>query len=83
MEKRGQGALEYLLLIGGAVLIAVIVIAVITGLAGNTGNQVSAGAKCASYQGYDVCTGDTACKAVDSAGVRTADPAKFAVCRAA
>jgi uncharacterized protein (UPF0333 family) len=32
---KGQGALEYLLLIGGAVLVAVIVIVIMTGLAGN------------------------------------------------
>jgi len=31
MNKQGQGALEYLLLIGGAVLVASIVIALITG----------------------------------------------------
>ena len=31
-EKKGQGALEYLLLIGGAVLIAVIVITLVLGL---------------------------------------------------
>jgi len=32
MNSRGQGALEYLLLIGGAVLVAAIVIALITGI---------------------------------------------------
>ena len=31
MEKKGQGALEYLLIIGGAVLVAAITIALITG----------------------------------------------------
>ncbi len=38
MEKRGQGALEYLLLIGGAVLIAAIVIVILTTL-GTGGSQ--------------------------------------------
>lgn len=33
MNKRGQGALEYLLLIGGAILIAAIVLTVMTGMA--------------------------------------------------
>lgn len=32
MDVKGQGALEYLLLIGGAVLVAAIVIALITGI---------------------------------------------------
>jgi uncharacterized protein (UPF0333 family) len=37
-NKKGQGALEYLLLIGGAVLIAVIVIALLVGM-GSSGRQ--------------------------------------------
>jgi hypothetical protein len=32
MEKKGQGALEYMILIAGAVLVAAIVIAIVTGL---------------------------------------------------
>ena len=36
MERKGQGALEYLLLIGGAVLIAVIVITLLLGLGGTS-----------------------------------------------
>lgn len=39
MEKKGQGALEYLLLIGGAVLVAVIVITLLLGLTESSGNQ--------------------------------------------
>jgi len=35
MDNKAQGALEYLLLIGGAVLIAAVVIVILTGLAGN------------------------------------------------
>ncbi len=34
MDCKAQGALEYLLLIGGAILIAAVVIVVLTGLAG-------------------------------------------------
>lgn len=36
MDNRGQGALEYLLLIGGAVLIATIVLLIIIGSSQNT-----------------------------------------------
>ena len=36
MDKRGQGALEYLLLIGGAVLIATIVLLIIIGSTDST-----------------------------------------------
>lgn len=36
MEERAQGALEYLLLIGGAIVIAVLVITIVSGLS-NTG----------------------------------------------
>lgn len=39
-NKKGQGALEYLLLIGGAVLIAVIVIALLVGM-GSSGRQTT------------------------------------------
>ena len=35
-RKKAQGALEYLLLIGGAVLIAVIVIALLVGMGGQS-----------------------------------------------
>ena len=33
LNKKGQGALEYLLLIGGAVLVAAVVLSLITGIA--------------------------------------------------
>ncbi|MBN2127217.1 MAG: class III signal peptide-containing protein [Candidatus Diapherotrites archaeon] len=39
MDNKAQGALEYLLLIGGAVLVAVIVIALMSGM-GQQGSQV-------------------------------------------
>ncbi len=38
MDSKGQGALEYLLLIGGAVLIAAIVISVLTTMSGQGKN---------------------------------------------
>ncbi|MFH0970910.1 MAG: class III signal peptide-containing protein [Candidatus Diapherotrites archaeon] len=40
MDNRGQGALEYLLLIGGAVLIATIVLLIIIGSANQTDNII-------------------------------------------
>ncbi len=46
MNRKGQGALEYLLLIGGAVLVAVIVITLLLGIAeqGETDTQATADA---------------------------------------
>ena len=41
MDEKGQGALEYLLLIGGAVLVAVVVIVLILQLGKGTGGQVN------------------------------------------
>ncbi|MEW6294773.1 MAG: class III signal peptide-containing protein [Candidatus Diapherotrites archaeon] len=41
MENKAQGALEYLLLIGGAVLIAAIVIVILTSL-GSSGSSTNA-----------------------------------------
>ncbi len=44
MDNRGQGALEYLLLIGGAVLIAAVVISLLVSMAGqgtNSADQAS------------------------------------------
>ena len=45
MDNKGQGALEYLLLIGGAVLIAAIVIVVLNSLAGSGSNSANLGSK--------------------------------------
>ncbi len=52
MERKGQGALEYLLLIGGAILVAVIVISILVGLGGSGGveaGRAAADAGCAKY----------------------------------
>ena len=52
MNMKGQGALEYLLLIGGAVLVAAVVLSVITGLVGQGGTAAqtrATDALCASY----------------------------------
>lgn len=44
MEEKAQGALEYLLLIAGAVLVAAIVIVLLSGLTGTPGNAANTGA---------------------------------------
>lgn len=41
MDSKGQGALEYLLLIGGAVLIATIVLLIIISTSASTNNIIS------------------------------------------
>lgn len=41
MDNKGQGALEYLLLIGGAVLIATIVLLIIIGSTGQTNTIIN------------------------------------------
>lgn len=41
MDEKGQGALEYLLLIGGAVLVAVVVIVLILGMGKGTAGNVN------------------------------------------
>ncbi|MCX6799058.1 MAG: class III signal peptide-containing protein [Candidatus Diapherotrites archaeon] len=55
MEKKGQGALEYLLLIGGAVLVAAIVIALLAGLPGGSANPAN-GTFCAGKATFADCT---------------------------
>jgi uncharacterized protein (UPF0333 family) len=41
MDNKAQGALEYLLLIGGAVLVAAVVIVVLTGMAQTQQESIS------------------------------------------
>lgn len=41
MDSKGQGALEYLLLIGGAILIAAFVLVMLSGLGTTTSNQAN------------------------------------------
>lgn len=66
MDKKGQGALEYLLLIGGAVLVAVIVVVLllnITHAGTNTTTTVAGGALCTQLSAAagagtgDACSG--------------------------
>ncbi len=57
MNIKGQGALEYLLLIGGAVLVAAIVIALVTGIPGSTPDP-GANVRCANHSQFAVCNAD-------------------------
>ncbi len=59
--KSGQGALEYLLLVGGSVLLAVIVIAAVTGIAKNSGNTIGESAICVAKTGCSSCKADPNC----------------------
>ncbi len=68
MEKRGQGALEYLLLIGGAVLIAIIVIALVTGVANNTGGSAGGDANCVAQTGCTMCKVNSRCMGFSAGG---------------
>ena len=52
MDNKGQGAVEYLLLIGGAVLIAAIVIVLLTSF-GATGQNVAEQANAKIINAYD------------------------------
>jgi uncharacterized protein (UPF0333 family) len=54
MDKKGQGALEYLLIIGGAVLVAAITIALISGTASGQ-KDPRAQAKCAILSSCLTC----------------------------
>ena len=69
MENKGQGALEYLLLIGGAVLVASVVIALITGIPPRLDPTTQA--KCAQYISHGECIAhysDPGCDPIDSDG---------------
>lgn len=76
MNKKGQGALEYLLLIGGAILVAVVVITILSGIGSQGGETTERSAIegiCKSRAG-DACgvpdatiaVGGTSCTCSDS-----------------
>ena len=58
MNIKGQGALEYLLLIGGAVLVAAIVIALVTGIPTGVSNPEDA-IICAQNVTPEACEAET------------------------
>ena len=71
MNIRGQGALEYLLLIGGAVLVAAIVIALVTGIPGTSPNpaiaaQCAQRTTCISCVGYQYDGSTDSCDAIEA-----------------
>ena len=94
MNIKGQGALEYLLLIGGAVLVAAIVIALVTGIPTGTPNPQN-DVFCANKINFGECDGVAAiesvtvgafsgtgiCCAYDSDGSDAADQTEFSYCR--
>ena len=93
MDVKGQGALEYLLLIGGAVLVAAIVIALITGIP-TTITDPEANARCATMSQWAVCEDEPAgtfsaggstwtCEAMQSDGITDAlSQADMSMCKA-
>lgn len=89
MDVKGQGALEYLLLIGGAVLVAAIVIALISGMP--TAIDAEARAYCGSYFNIANCAasdvanngggaGGSSCCAITETGAVATDQQDFAQC---
>ena len=89
MDVRGQGALEYLLLIGGAVLVAAIVIALISGMPAGTDAQ--ARTYCGSRLSFANClsanvandgggAAGSLCCAVQNDATVAADQTEFAQC---
>ena len=80
MDNKGQGSLEYLLLIGGAVAVAAIVIGILMTTGGSTGDCTSARARCVTDQGtlYAVAPATTnvgACSNTDCATLLVDYPA--------
>src|SRR3989344_4716276 len=75
MNKRGQGALEYLLLIGGAIVVAVVVVTLLLNLGsrgGGTAGATSMGAISSQYaatagNATPVCTDVTTSSAANNA----------------
>ena len=57
MNRKGQGALEYLLLIGGAVLVAVIVITLLLNISGDTRTDTEATVDAAAIQACEARLG--------------------------
>ena len=71
MDRKGQGSLEYLLIIGGAVLVAAVVLAIVTNLTTGGGNKINIerlNAICASQP-------QTQCALVDPDGLGASVPA--------
>lgn len=61
MNERGQGSLEYLLLIGGAILVAVIIIGLVISTSGTVGDEAQAQALCGAKGTYSLCAAKDGC----------------------
>lgn len=63
-DQKGQGSLEYLLMIGGAVLVAAIVIGLVVTSAGDAGSNITSTTEytsfCASFSDHTSCTSNLA-----------------------
>lgn len=71
-HNKGQGALEYLLLIGGAIIVAVIVVTLLLNLGGQSTTSTvaqDAGAQCGIEAAGDAYQGQFNCNSEDTAKV--------------
>ena len=80
MNARAQGALEYLLIIGGAILVGAIVISLIT--ATPSAADPTQKAKCLSQKNYGSCQATTGCIAMKQDMATQADASNFFICMA-
>jgi hypothetical protein len=81
MNHRAQGALEYLLLIGGAVLVAAIVISLITTVP--AGIDPATSAECLSQKSLAACSAITGCTAYkQDMATQATLPGEFFICMA-
>jgi len=78
LREKGQGALEYLLLIGGTVLIASLVIVLVTSAPGSINLEMQV--KCAQKMNWGACTGDTDCVPREQDGTEATTAADFLTC---
>ncbi len=78
MEQRAQGAIEYLLIIMGAILVAAIVVAMVTSVPSSESSY--ARVVCPYRTTYDSCLNDPLCMPVTATGSIAASPAEFYIC---
>ena len=76
MNKKAQGALTYLLLIGGAVLVAAIVISLVTGI---PSEDFTSGLGCNYNKTYDSCT-NASCTPIQQDGSAATNQTEFFLC---
>ena len=76
MDKKAQGALSYLLLIGGAVLVAAIVISLVTSI---PSEDFTSGLGCNYNKTYDSCT-NASCTPIQENGSTATNQTEFFLC---